>query len=203
MGLGLPERPTIESRQAAVRVELIAAQDKLHIAERKFAVAVQRCDKLSTTVASLQQHIITCVDECSAALEVERELRYEVEARVQDLLCELAFKTHGGLADTGVIGKTTSGAWKETSSHVQQMDSIAIAAFERCDMLEKESLKQNDLIRELSAKVAAQDGLQNELAELKGKVTRYQGMEAELRMKVREHRTDIRQKIKAGQSTNF
>jgi len=65
--------------------------------------------------------------------------------------------------------------------------------------LEKENLKQNDLTRDLLAKIAAQDGLQKELVELKEKVTRHESVETELRMKARERTMDIRQKTKAGQ----
>jgi len=77
-----------ESRHTTLKIQLVAAQDELHITKRLLSVAEQRCDALSAKVASLQKHISSCVDKCSTALEVERGLRYEVEMRVHELLCE-------------------------------------------------------------------------------------------------------------------
>lgn len=188
---------TIESNQAALRLKLVAAQDKLQVAEQKLVVALDRCHTLSGKVSSLQNYITTCVDKCGAALEVERQLRYDIEARMQNLPYEeLVLKSQEPIDDSGNTDSRTSvGVWTQSTGHVQQMNLIAIAAFERCDILEKENLKQVDLVRELSAKISAQDNFQRELLELKDKVICYEKMERAM-SSIRGQTMDIRLKTR-------
>ena len=184
---------SVESRQTALRAQLVTVQDELHITKRQLSITEQRCDTLSTKVACLQEHVSTCVDECGAALEVERELRYEVEARVQELLCETT-----ALKDGKTDCRKTPMAWKETGDQVYRMSDIAVAAFERCDILEEENRKQRDLIRELSEKVTSQEGI-TEIRRLRDEVACYAKLVTGLQMREREHIVDMRFKTIAGQ----
>jgi hypothetical protein len=95
------------------------------------------------------------------------------------------------------------GVWKEPGGHIHQMNCIVAAAFERCETLEKENLQQNDLILDLSQKVAARDGLEREAILLKDGVARYETMVTELQMKEKEHTVDIRLKTKAAQVSDL
>lgn len=193
--------PTTEYRSTALRAQLVAVQDELHVTKRQLSVAEQRCDALSAKATSLQEHIFTCVDECGAALEVERELRYEVEARVHALLCEtMALKSQAKLIGDGTdCQRMSMDVWKETSGHAHQMSGIAAAALERCDTLEKENLKQKDLIHELSERLATHEGLQTESKKLNSDIKRYHKKLIALQMKEKERAVDRQLQIKAVQ----
>jgi chromosome segregation ATPase len=175
----------------------VVVQDELHIAKRQLSATEERCDALSAKVSLLQNHISTCVDECGAALEVERELRYEVEERVRELLCETtALKGQAKVIECKAECKRTSmGAWKETDGQVDPMSGIVVAVFERCDTLEEENLK---LIRELSENVVTHEGLQTEVNKLKEDVVRYEKIVTGLQMKEKERTVDMRLKTQAG-----
>ena len=197
--------PTADSRCTTLKSRLITVQDELHITKCRLAVAEQRCDTLSAKVSSLQAHISTCVDECGTALEVERELRYEVETRAHELLCEtMALKGRTKIAESEFDWKRTSiSPWKEEGGHVYQMSNITAAILERCDTLEKGNLKQDDLIRDMSEKLASHEDLQTDAKQLRDDIARYDKLMKELRMKEKERSVDKRLRTKAGKVCNL
>jgi len=198
---------TSDSSQTSLRAQLVVVQDELHITKRQLAVTEQRRHNLSAKVTFLQEHITTCVDECGAALEVERELRYELEDRVHELLCEtMVLKGQAKVIEGGVDRQKTfigRGALQEADKQANQPSGATVAVFERCNTLEKENLKQNDLVRELSEKIINHEDLQTEATKLKGDVTRYKKIVTALQMKEKERTVDMRLKAKAGQVRNL
>lgn len=190
---------TTEFRRAALRTKLIAAENELHIAKQHLAISERRCDTLSTKVSSLQANLTICVDECSRALAVERELRYEVEARVHDLWCKAqSFEDQGRDLETEADCKPFPvKAWRQTGGYVRQMNAISMAAFDRCDALERDNLKQNDIIAELSKKIADHENLVKGVDILGQDIARYKGTIAELETRVRERFEDRYYRLKA------
>jgi len=81
--------------------------------------------------------------------------------------------------------------------HIRQMNSITAAILERCDILEKENLKQKDLIRDMSEQLATHGDLQTEAKQLRDDITRYQKLTND-QMKERERSVDMRLGAKAG-----
>ncbi|KAJ4000799.1 hypothetical protein F5050DRAFT_1728916 [Lentinula boryana] len=71
--------------QGPLRAQLVAARDELHVARRCLEVSQERCEELENRVASLQHNMTQCLDSSAQALEVERELRAEIEKYSQDL----------------------------------------------------------------------------------------------------------------------
>lgn len=65
--------------QGPLRAQLVAAQDKLFIAQRCLEVSEKQCEELEKRISSLQRNITQCLDSSAQALELERELRAEVE----------------------------------------------------------------------------------------------------------------------------
>ena len=185
--------PRAESRHTTLKIQL-AVQDELHITKRQLSVTEQRCDTLSAKVASLQKHISSCVDKCSTALEVERGLRYEVEMKVHELLCETtALKGQAKIVEGEFDGGKT-----EKDGHVHRMSSITAAILERCDSLEKENLKQRDLIRDMSEKLATHGDLQTEAKQLRDDITCYEKLTNDLQIKKKERSVDMQLGAKAG-----
>ena len=114
----------------------------------------QRCETLSAKVSSLQANMMTCLDECAAALELERHLRYEVEGRLrvcemQSLKCDMK-----PLEQTVASMEPPTNSSTESSDHFHQLNLITTASFGRCDALERENLEQRDIIRDLSQQLA-------------------------------------------------
>lgn len=171
-----------DPQKLAHQTKSIAIQHKLHIAEEQLALSEQRRHTLSTKVFSLQKHIIACVDECATALETERDLRYEIEARAHDLLQEtLLLKSQTRVSESRSTQKIASIVeWRETGGHVYQMNAIAVAAFERCDSLERENLKLQDVICELSKKFATST---REVEELTCKMSLHSSVVTKLKAK--------------------
>ncbi|KAJ4469444.1 hypothetical protein C8J55DRAFT_608523 [Lentinula edodes] len=65
--------------QGPLRAQLVAAQDKQFIAQRCLEVSEKQCEELENRISSLQRNITQCLDSSAQALELERELRAEVE----------------------------------------------------------------------------------------------------------------------------
>ncbi|KAJ7109364.1 hypothetical protein C8R44DRAFT_743633 [Mycena epipterygia] len=87
------DRPTLEitlEHQGTLRQELVAARDELHIARVRLSTAEQQCKTLAERVSSLQKQLVMCLDSSSQALEVERDLRGDVEERARVLVEENA-----------------------------------------------------------------------------------------------------------------
>ncbi|KIM87061.1 hypothetical protein PILCRDRAFT_815518 [Piloderma croceum F 1598] len=186
--------PKAESRHTTLEIQLVAVQDELHITKRQLSATEQRCDTLSAKVASLQKYMSSCVDTCSTALEVERGLRYEVEMRVHELLCETtALKGQAKIVEGEFDGEKT-----EKDGYVHQMSSITATILERCESLEKENLKQKDLIRDMSEKLATRGDLQTEAKQLRDDITCYEKLTNDLQMKEKERSVDMRLGAKAG-----
>jgi len=95
--------------------------------------------------------------------------------------------------------KTSLGVLEGTDNQLYQMSDIRVAVFKRCDTLEKESTKQNDIIRELSERVANHEVTQTEANRLKDELARYEKTVTRLQMKEKELTTDIHLKAKAVQ----
>ena len=183
-----------ESHHTTLKIQLVAVQDELHITKRQLFVTEQRCDTLSAKAASLQKHISSCVDKCSTALEVERGLRYEVEMRVHELLCETTVLK----GQAKIVEGEFDGEKAQKDDHIHQMSSITAAIVERCDSLEKENLKQRDLIRDMSEKLATHGDLQTEAKHLRDDITHYEKLTNDLQMKEKERLVDMRLGAKAG-----
>lgn len=139
----------------------------------KHSLLKQRCETLSAKVSSLQANMTTCLDECAAALELERHLRYEVEGRLHAVFCEMQSlkcdmqPRQKTLAPPEPSDDSSTGS----SDDVHRMNAIAIASFERCDALERENLEQRDIIRELSQRLAEYT---ERVQMLTSEVTRYE-----------------------------
>ncbi|KAJ3905807.1 hypothetical protein F5879DRAFT_949282 [Lentinula edodes] len=65
--------------QGPLRAQLVAAQDKLFITQRCLEVSEKQCEELQNRISGLQRNITQCLDSSAQALELERELRAEVE----------------------------------------------------------------------------------------------------------------------------
>ena len=114
----------------------------------------RKCETLSAKVSSLQENMMTCLDECAAALELERHLRYEVEGRLhvcemQSLKCDMK-----PLEQTVTSVEPLANSSTESSDRFHQINAITTASFDRCDALERENLEQRDIIRDLSQRLA-------------------------------------------------
>ncbi|KAJ3856023.1 hypothetical protein EV368DRAFT_61996 [Lentinula lateritia] len=71
--------------QGPLRAQLVAAQDKLYITQRCLEVSEKQCEELENRVSSLQRNMTQCLDSSAQALELERELRAEVEENSRSL----------------------------------------------------------------------------------------------------------------------
>ncbi|KAJ3779324.1 hypothetical protein FB446DRAFT_710502 [Lentinula raphanica] len=71
--------------QGPLRAQLVATRDELHIARRCLEVSESKREELESRVGSLQRNMSQCLDSSAQALEVERELRAEVERYARDL----------------------------------------------------------------------------------------------------------------------
>ncbi|KAJ7774638.1 hypothetical protein DFH07DRAFT_106662 [Mycena maculata] len=80
---------TLEN-QGSLRAELVSTRDELHIAQVRLSTAEQECSSLNQRVSALQKQLMMCLDSSSQALEVERELRADIEERAQALADENA-----------------------------------------------------------------------------------------------------------------
>ncbi|KAJ6596881.1 hypothetical protein DFH09DRAFT_1133007 [Mycena vulgaris] len=78
------DRPTLGitlEHQGTLRAELVSTRDELHIAQVRLSTNEQQCTILTQRVSSLQKQLVMCLDSSSQALEVERDLRADVEER--------------------------------------------------------------------------------------------------------------------------
>ncbi|KAJ7219260.1 hypothetical protein GGX14DRAFT_435391, partial [Mycena pura] len=85
------DRPTVGitlEHQGSLRSELVSARDELHITKVRLTTVEEECTALRQRVSALQQQLVTCLDSSSHALEVERELRADVEERARVLADE-------------------------------------------------------------------------------------------------------------------
>ncbi|KAJ7172487.1 hypothetical protein C8R46DRAFT_1216310 [Mycena filopes] len=86
-------RPTVGitlEHQGTLRTELVSTRDELHIAQVRLSNSEKQRTTLTQRVAALQKELVMCLDSSSQALEVERELRADVEGRAQVLAEENA-----------------------------------------------------------------------------------------------------------------
>lgn len=115
------ESPTI------TRQELVSAQDDLFLTEQHLLKSQRQCTELSNQVTHLQENLATCMDESGRALELERELRRDVEAKVHQLLSEMAEmrRERDALRDELHIAGPLADAWKKKIgfSHVDDSPS--------------------------------------------------------------------------------
>ncbi|KAJ7452438.1 hypothetical protein B0H11DRAFT_2073411 [Mycena galericulata] len=74
--------------QGTLRAELVSVRDELHIAQVRLSATKEECTSLTQRVSALQKQLVMCLDSSSQALEVERELRADVEERAQVLADE-------------------------------------------------------------------------------------------------------------------
>ncbi|KAJ6502561.1 hypothetical protein C8R45DRAFT_976996 [Mycena sanguinolenta] len=80
------ERPTLTlENQGNLRAELVSTRDELHITKVRLATSEKECATLTKRVSALQKELVMCLDSSSQALEVERELRADVEERFMDM----------------------------------------------------------------------------------------------------------------------
>lgn len=85
-----PKRDSSSQRTLGITIEhpgvlrsaLVSAKDELAICQSQLAVSEQKSTLLSERIESLQRNITLCVDESARVLEVERELRGDVEVRL-------------------------------------------------------------------------------------------------------------------------
>ncbi|KAJ7273701.1 hypothetical protein B0H12DRAFT_1090680 [Mycena haematopus] len=86
-----PDRPTLTlEHQGNLRAELVSTRDELHINQIRLANAEKECATLTRRVSALQKELVMCLDSSSQALEVERELRADVEERSRGMAEENA-----------------------------------------------------------------------------------------------------------------
>ncbi|KAF7338307.1 hypothetical protein MVEN_02056100 [Mycena venus] len=84
-----PDRPTLTLEdQGNLRAELVSTRDELHITQIRLATSEKECTALTQRVSALQKQLVMCLDSSSQALEVERELRADVEERSRVLVEE-------------------------------------------------------------------------------------------------------------------
>jgi len=76
-----PTRGITLEHQGNLRAELVSTRDELHIAQVRLSTSEQQCATLTQRVSALQKQLVMCLDSSSQALEVERELRADVEER--------------------------------------------------------------------------------------------------------------------------
>jgi len=85
------DRPTLTlEHPGTLRAELVSTRDELHIARARLTTAEQQCTTLTQRVSSLQKQLVMCLDSSSQALDVERDLRADVEERSRVLAEENA-----------------------------------------------------------------------------------------------------------------
>ncbi|KAJ7343497.1 hypothetical protein DFH08DRAFT_228899 [Mycena albidolilacea] len=86
-----PERPTLTlEHQGNLRAELVSTRDELHITQVRLATSERERTTLTQRVSALQKQLVMCLDSSSQALDVERELRADVEERSRGLADENA-----------------------------------------------------------------------------------------------------------------
>ncbi|KAJ7685170.1 hypothetical protein DFH06DRAFT_1157682 [Mycena polygramma] len=114
-----PDRPSVGitlEDQGNLRAELVSTRDELHIAQIRLSTSEQQCATLTQRVSSLQKQLVMCLDSSSQALEVERELRADVEERSRGLAEEnFALKTRLTSLDEAFPDGQAPNAWIKRS----------------------------------------------------------------------------------------
>jgi len=114
------ERPTLGitlEHPGSLRAELVSTRDELHIAQVRLSTTDQECASLTQRVSALQKQLVMCLDSSSQALEVERELRADVEERAQALADEnAALKTRLASLEEAFPDGQAPEAWLKRSS---------------------------------------------------------------------------------------
>ncbi|KAJ7940651.1 hypothetical protein B0H13DRAFT_1939141 [Mycena leptocephala] len=112
------DRPTLTlEHQGDLRAELVSARDELHITQVRLSTSDQQCATLTRRVTALQEQLVMCLDSSSQALEVERELRADVEERSRVLAEENgAMKTRLTLLEEAFPNGQAPEAWVKHSS---------------------------------------------------------------------------------------
>jgi hypothetical protein len=114
------DRPTLGitlEHQGDLRAELVSTRDELHITQVRLSTSDQQCATLTRRVTALQEQLVMCLDSSSQALEVERELRADVEERSRVLAEENgAMKTRLTLLEEAFPNGQAPEAWVKHSS---------------------------------------------------------------------------------------
>ncbi|KAJ7632605.1 hypothetical protein FB45DRAFT_912917 [Roridomyces roridus] len=86
----MPECPpaVIGEPQGSLRTELVAIRDELHFTQGRLSTSERECASLKERISALQKQLVLSLDSSSQALEVERELRADIEQRAQRLVDE-------------------------------------------------------------------------------------------------------------------
>ncbi|KAJ6547551.1 hypothetical protein B0H19DRAFT_1379798 [Mycena capillaripes] len=113
-----PERPVLTlEHQGNLRAELVSARDELHITQVRLSTSEQQCATLTQRVSALQKQLVMCLDSSSQALDVERELRADVEERSRGLAEEnSALKTRLTSLEEAFPDGQAPEAWIKRSS---------------------------------------------------------------------------------------
>ncbi|KII88527.1 hypothetical protein PLICRDRAFT_124776 [Plicaturopsis crispa FD-325 SS-3] len=106
-------------------------------AQEKLAISEERCAALSSKVSSLQTAVNTCIDQSSAAIQVERELRFEVETRVLQLLDEnRSLKDEKDAMELELANaRPVVQAWKMNSKMFEQIEDMAATVNKRQSLM--------------------------------------------------------------------
>ncbi|KIK59912.1 hypothetical protein GYMLUDRAFT_44397 [Collybiopsis luxurians FD-317 M1] len=107
--------------QGPLRAQLVAARDELHIARKRLEASEKKSEELESRVSNIQRNMSQCLDSSAKALEVERELRAEVEEYARTLEEENArlkesTAEHGPVIDMPISSSPKSMAGAESSS---------------------------------------------------------------------------------------
>ncbi|KAF7968271.1 hypothetical protein HWV62_31061 [Athelia sp. TMB] len=185
---------TAEFRQAALRNKVATIQDEFYITKERLATAEQRCDAFSKKLSSLQANFTMCVDECSRALAMERELRYEIETRLHNLTAGTQLPTDIDSdideEESPIINTDPGKHQRRSAVHVQHLNAIAMDAFERCDTLERENLMQRDSINKCLARIRYLENVEANACVLEEEIAYHREDIFRLRMDMRERVDD-------------
>jgi hypothetical protein len=195
---GFPDVGTIsycENTLYLLRKDLASIHDDLYDTRRKLATSDNQCDTLKKKVSSLQRSITICVDEAAKALDVERELRSEIQARLQDILevnegLRNKWSANDTLTDTELLTEPWNGG-----HGVQRVE-------ERTAVVSQSSLSQEYPAKESGRdfeEIPQAQQLRKRIALLAEEVERYKAREVDLGMAQRELLIDVQMKSSAFQ----
>lgn len=143
-------RPTLGitlEHQGTLRAQLVSTRDELHISQQRLAESEKQCTLLNERVTSLQQQVNLCVDSSAHALEMERELRAEIEGHVQELMDENSLlKNQKAPTDEAlIVGKPLVDALEKKVGQHRITDSISSAVEGRASRKENSGTTQTRL----------------------------------------------------------
>jgi hypothetical protein len=176
-----------------LRKDLASIHDELCITKRKLAASDNQCCELRKKVSSLQRSITICVDETAKALDVERELRYEIQARLQDAVeANEDLRSKWSADETLTNAELLTEPWERWPSGIRNVEERVSPGSFSLESTPKETGRNFE-------EMSHAQQLQRRIAFLAEEVERYKSREVDIGMAQRELFIDVQMKSSAYQ----